>query len=73
MTDLGLYRALAGGAGLAACIALLADQARAEAIAFGIDPSATVAPLPFASTAAAQSSRTVISLHSKVDFRPEER
>ena len=34
MQDLGLYRALAGGAGLAACIALLADQARADAIDF---------------------------------------
>lgn len=32
MSDLGLYRALAGGAGLAGCIALLVDQARANAL-----------------------------------------
>ena len=32
-----LFRALAGTAGLAGCIALLAGQARAEAIQFAID------------------------------------
>lgn len=73
MTDLGIYRALAGGAGLAACIALLADQARAEAIASGIPRSATLASDQPASMKATQSSKMVISLHSKVDFKPEER
>ena len=34
MQDLGLYRALAGGAGLAGCIALLAEQARADAVEY---------------------------------------
>ena len=41
MQDLGLYRALAGGAGLASCIALLADQGTAPAVEF-------VAPAPVA-------------------------
>ena len=41
MQDLGLYRALAGGAGLAGCIALLADQAKADAVEI-------VAPEPIA-------------------------
>jgi hypothetical protein len=73
MADLGLYRALAGGAGLAACIALLADQARAEAIAFGMACSESVAPDRSVSMAAGQSSKTLISLHSKVDFSPKDR
>ena len=34
MADLAIYRALAGGAGLAACIALLADQTRADVTEF---------------------------------------
>jgi hypothetical protein len=72
MTDLGLYRALAGGAGLAACIALLADQARAEATVFGVPRPDTVAPNPYASIAS-QSPKTLISLHSKVDFKPDDR
>jgi hypothetical protein len=34
MADLAIYRALAGGAGLAACIALLVDQARTDETEF---------------------------------------
>ena len=41
MQDLGLYRALAGGAGLASCIALLADHGGADTVEF-------VAPAPVA-------------------------
>ncbi|MEO8175853.1 MAG: hypothetical protein ABI626_04245 [Sphingomicrobium sp.] len=47
MSDLGLYRAFAGGVGLAGCIALLVDQARANAIEL-----AQPAPLTLAAEAA---------------------
>ena len=48
MADLAIYRALAGGAGLAACIALLADQARTNATEF-----AAMAPAPISAQSAA--------------------
>ena len=48
MADLAIYRALAGGAGLAACIALLADQARTNATEF-----AASAPAPISAQSAA--------------------
>ena len=48
MRHLRMLRALVGGAGLAACVALLAGQARAEAVGYVTPPILVIAQSPIA-------------------------